>query len=386
MSWARTGAFALIASAVLLACTFTRSLDYLQEGQTVPEGGASTSSSSSSGTTSGSSASTDDTFNPDLPPAGDVLASEQLNPASLLQDADNLYWVTEDNKVMKVAKAGGAAKQLTALPGVERSQISTMTIDPSPGGNLYLVIAGTVKTLSREGGAPADFLPAPVGASIYEILADDTSLFVLGATDEDDTAVLTRYPKGNAAGGVVLSRPASAGDTGPGALATFGNDIYWSTYDINGVQVLHELPKTAASGTPPVTTWKNTGRNADKEPAGVNALNGFELAIDQDAIYWVDSSYFLPYRLARSSPVAETAPLFGEKVASALSVTVDAQTIYVLAKDRIVALQKSDTGKRVHINSEKTGTMILGDDKALYYVFLGSDSAKASGGIRRVKK
>ena len=86
------------ASGVFVACTFTRSLDYLTNGV---DGGAGTSGSSS-----GSSGGGDSSSGQLTPAQGVVLAAEQASPTNLAQDGDSVYWTT--NARIGTFFAGGA--------------------------------------------------------------------------------------------------------------------------------------------------------------------------------------------------------------------------------------------------------------------------------------
>ncbi len=360
----------VIGSLALLACTFTRPLGYLTEGDPADGGAPTDGGGSSSGTPLDGDAG-------DI--AGTLLAGAQLNPKYLLQDADNLYWFTDDSRIMQLPKAGGSPREVTKLAIASPDSLFAIALDPSPGGKFYLSIDGAVKAMPREGGALVDLLPGP---NAVRVAADESYLFVLG-TDDVDVPTLTRYPKGNVSSGVVLSKVGS-GDTGTGALALFGDGVYWSTTDPEAVQILYELPKAATAAAAP-KVWKNTGRNIDKVAAGVNVLESYQLAIDADGIYWIDSSYGLPYHMTRSQMVGEAPALLTSQNGVAAAITVDAKNIWVLYDERVIRIGKQDNS-RVQLRTPTTATEIVSDDRAVYYLFLGTDDIKPTGGVYRIDK
>lgn len=366
----RAGAFVVLASAALLACTFTRSLDYLQDGLGEPDASdGSSSSGSTSGSTSSSSGSTGGL-------SGAEIVKGELNPTNLIQDESNLYWTNDNNQIMRVSKSGGEPKELAKLAVTNVGAVEAISIDPKDG-TLFLLLDGNVKTLSREGGAPADFLTT---GTTTAIAADDTFLFAINV-DENDKPTLVRYPKENASQPTVIGPPAGE-FSDPGALVLFEDSVYWTINDADFVQIVHQLPKTAATGTAP-TVWKSTAKNLDKETAGVYALSNFELAVDDDGIYWIDDLDAIPYRLLRAQPIAD-GPALLNAATGATAITVDERFIYVLTSENVVKLGKTD-GSRDAYAIDPTTTAVINDEANLYTIYAG-DGVKATGGIFRVPK
>jgi hypothetical protein len=367
----RVGATVVLASATLLACTFTRSLDYLQQPET-GDGGSSTSGSTTSSTSSGG------TDAGDAGSVGQLIFHTLLHPAHLVQDDANLYWTTDDNKVMKGAKTGGEPKELAKLTG-DVGAITGLAIDPQ-GGTLFLLIEGSVKTLSRDGGTPADFLPGPDAMSI---VADETFLFVL-SSDKTGAPELRRYPKDNASQPTVISQKALTGETAGGAVALSKQSVFWTVSDANAVGILYEQPKTVATGIPPIV-WKHTGMNTDKTPVGIQALMNEELAADDDGVYWIDDDNLVPYRLLRTQMQADAPALLNVQTSASTSITVDAKYMYVLDGKNLIRISKTNTEERTGYASDETSTEVVNDASAVYYVFAG-DGVKATGGIYRIPK
>jgi hypothetical protein len=370
----RVGLAIVLASATLLACTFTRSLDYLQQPETDAGDGTSSSTSSSGTTTSSSSGAPVDGG-----VAGTPVVQGQLNPAHLAQDKDNLYWTNDNNQVMRVAKAGGDAKELTKLVVSGVAAIDALTVDPATG-NVFILVGGGVKTVPHDGGPATDFITS---TTIVSIAADETFLFTISVNDDTAAPTLTRYPKAAGNQPTVIGPPATPPYSDPGALVLFEDSVYWTLNDDQAVQVLHQLPKTAAPGTVPIV-WKSTGKNKDKEVAGVYALYDYELAVDKDAIYWIDDYDTVPYRLSRSTPVADGTTLLNASVA-AKAIALDDAFVYVVTTDKIVKLKKSDLNSRDSYSVAATTSEIITDANAIYYVFAGDD-VKATGGINRIPK
>lgn len=362
----------VLASALLFACTFTRNLDYLQTGDEAAEAGTSTSgntstSSSSSGTTSGDSG-----------VVGQLLVPTLLNPANLVQDDANLYWSTDDNKVMRAPKTGGEPKELAKLKG-DVGAITGITIDPQ-GGTLFLLVDGSVKTLSRDGGTPADFLPGP---DVSAIVADETFLFTL-SSDATGAPVVRRYPKANAAQPTVISPAANPNDTAGTVIAAYKDSVYWSVSDVDAVSVLYEQPKNVASGVAP-KVWKHTGLDADKAPVGVSMSSPEQLAIDDEGIYWIDDANSVPYRLLRTQMQADAPALLNVQTSASTAITVDAKYMYVLDGKNVIRITKANTDERTVYGADDTSSEIVNDANALYYTFTG-DGVKATGGIYKLPK
>lgn len=366
----RVGGVIAVGAALSVACTFMRNLDYLQDGAndagSTSSSGMTTSSTSSSG---GSEAGV----------VGQLLVPTLLNPANLIQDDANLYWSTDDNKVMRVAKTGGPPKELAKLSG-DVGAITGLTIDPQ-GGTLFLLTDGSVKTLSREGGTPANFLPGP---DVLGIVADDTFLFTV-SSDATGGAVFRRYPKANAAQPTVISPPPNANETPGGAVAVFKDSVYWTVTDVDAVGLLYEQPKNVNAGVAP-KVWKHTGINAaDKSAVGVNVTKNEGLAVDDDGVYWIDETNLVPYRLLRTQMQADAPALLNTQTSQSTAITVDAKYIYVLDGKNLIRISKANTDQREIYAAVDTSTEILNDGAALYYLFTG-DGVKATGGIYKLPK
>ena len=256
--WIALGVGFIGTGGVLLACTLTQSLDYLQKG----EGPADVVSGEASETSSDGGAR--------IPT---VLVPNQTKPGYLAQDATTLYWIA-GGMVMSVPKSGGAPKALGAVP----PSATSLVAEPDAAGAVFAAIGGGVIRLPKDGSGgglvfsgaaaepPADTIAA--SASSLYVLQYDQSLAIEGAR-------ILRMAKDG--GGVVDIAP----DSGPTTLNLDAKSVFWLASDPDKPAIVEQL-ETAAPGT-------NTAvfsLSANDDLPSVSA----DIAVDDDSLYWVTSN------------------------------------------------------------------------------------------------
>ena len=246
------------AAVVLLACTLTQSLDYLQKGAGLADG-ATEISPAEAGHEAGTRVPT-------------VLVPNQTKPGFLAQDGTALYWIAGD-MVWSVPKAGGTAKALGAVPPTS----SSLVTEPDPAGAVFVLDGSAVHRLPKDGSGggivftgnagepPADTIAA--SASSLYVLQYDPTLAVEGSR-------ILRMAKDG--GGATDIAP----DSGPVTLNRDATSVFWLGSDTGKPAIVEQL-ETAAPGT---TTAVYALSAKDDLP-----LLSADIAVDDAFLYWITS-------------------------------------------------------------------------------------------------
>jgi hypothetical protein len=308
---------AALMTGVLVACTLTQSLDYLQKGP-----GPADATADARGVEAATEAGL-------RMPA--VLVPNQIRPGFLAQDGAALYWIA-GGMVMSVPKAGGTPKPLGAVPPSARALVA----EPDPAGALFVVVGDTVLRIPKDGtdagvvfavGAgepPADTIAA--SASSLYVLQYDQSLVIEGSR-------ILRMAKDG--GGVIDIAP----DSGPSTLNVDPRSVFWLGSDPDRPTLVEQL-ESAPPGT--TTAVYSFGPNDD-----LPALSA-DIAIDDASFYWTTS--------AATSGAAEIVARKREAVASVIAVyrgapedtfaniAIDATHVYFIETRTSSLLRVAKTG------------------------------------------
>jgi hypothetical protein len=300
-------------AAVLFACTFTQSLEYLQKG-----GGA-------------------DVVSDDPNDVGDggvrtptVLVANQTKPGFLAQDATALYWLG-GGTVFSVPKAGGMPKKLGSVAG----PITSLVADPNPDGAVFVAIGKDVARFPKDGSdGGVVFAGAAADPLADTVAANETSLYVLQYDQNgEETHRILRMTK-DGAGQVDI-----APDSGPATLTLDSTSVFWLTIGIDNPSFV-EQPKAAAPGAG-TTVYKLA---ADDDLP----LSSSQVAVDQGAIYWIAEDFVsggVTIFSRKRAPSAPTVALFRGTADDAFTnIAVDDAYAYVLDTKKSTLLRVPKTG------------------------------------------
>lgn len=382
------------ATTLLFACTLTRNLDYLQDGK--KDAGTSSSGSSTSSSSTSSSTSSSSSSGAPGQAQGTPIATGQYAPASLVQDASNIYWTTADNQIMALAKsapAGTAPKQLAKLDG-QVQQVGQAVVDVAAAGNVYVWLdSGDVKSIPKAGGAAVQLFNIPAPATIEAIAADDTYLFVLVTSDPDGNSqsALYRYPKA----GPYTATTLSTRGTSPTTMILTSDSVFWAVTDDNANldNVVLQLPKTAAAGAT-ATAYTNTLQDQGS-PVGIIPDYQYDIVIDAQTFYWVDTggdaAYFQPF----APPTGKATRLFAPSTASSNTInalTEDGTNVYLTLTTEtdstsLLRVPKGGGEAPTEIILAATNpTEVITDGPSLYIAYDGPGSTTLQGGILKLAK
>jgi hypothetical protein len=249
---------------VLVACSLTQSLDYLQKGDggsVVPviDGDAPTGDGGAEG---GSN------------PMPLWVVPGLTKPGFVVLDALNVYWVA-DGKVLSVPKAtGGTAKLLGTVP----PNTSALAADTDPNGFVFAAVGTDVLRLPKDGsGASANvvvFAPGASATAAGAIGADDTSLFVLQYSETGtgtDARILRMAKDGGAQADI-------SGDGGATTMTLDPTSVIWLSANPDTTQFVQHA-KAAPADT-------DTGIFTLGPDDGVPTLST-EIAVDDTFLYWI---------------------------------------------------------------------------------------------------
>lgn len=241
-------------TAVLLACTLTQSLDYLQSGS-VPADVVSEMPTAEGGAEGGR-------------PQPTVLVPNQLKPRFLAQDDATLYWIAGGN-VMSVPKSGGAPKSLGGVPLTASSLVAEL----DPAGAVFVTVGTNVLRLPKDGtDGGVVFAPDAAEPPADTIAASASALYVLqyDQTFAIDGSRILRMAKDG--GGATDIAP----DSGPVTLNLDSRSVFWLR---PAPPEISEQVENAAPGT----TTASYSLNVDDDEPNTSA----ELAIDDASFYWL---------------------------------------------------------------------------------------------------
>lgn len=310
---------------VLLACTLTQSLDYLQKGDggagvPVVEGGPPTGDGGPDG--GGQPA-----------PVWEVTGLTK--PGFLVLDATNVYWVT-DGKVVSVPKAtGGTPKVLGTVP----PNTSALAADSDPAGFVFAAVGTDVLRLPKDGsGAAANvvvFAPGSGATTVDMIGADDTSLFVLQYSANGvgvDARILRMANDGGAPADI-------SGDGGATTMTLDPTSVIWLSAAPDKSELVQH-----AKGAPADMNSAVFSLGPDD---GVPTLSS-EIAVDDAFLYWIttDATATSPLIVSRKrEPNASVVTIYLGKPDDALArLAVDDKYAYALETHSSTLLRVPKTG------------------------------------------
>jgi hypothetical protein len=241
---------------VLVACTFTQSLDYLQKGGALI-----------------------DVVSEDLAVDGggdagarmpSVLVPNQTKPEYLAQDAKSLYWIA-GGSVMSVPKSGGTPKALGAVP----PNASALVAEPDPAGAVFVVVGTSVVRVPKDGtDGGVVFTPAAADPPTSTIAASASSLYVLQYDESlavEGSRILRMAKDGGGATDI-------APDSGPSTLDLDSKSVFWVGSDPDKPGMVEQL-ESAAPGT--VTAVYAFSVNDDQP------TTSSDIAVDDGFLYWL---------------------------------------------------------------------------------------------------
>ena len=247
----------LCAAGVLVACTLTQSLDYLQKGDGPTDGSVEGSAGDSGGEAGGRTPT--------------VLVPNQTKPGFLAQDATTLYWIA-GGMVMSVPKSGGTPKVLVAVP----QSASGLVAEPDPAGAVFVVNGSTVLRVPKDGTAGGVVFTAGAGDPPTDrIAASASGLYVL-QYDQSATVDGSRILRMAKNGGAVVDL---APDAGPTTLNLDAKSVFWLSSDDAARASIIEQAENSAPGTR--TAVYSLSTNDDLPTLSA------DIAIDDTSLYWI---------------------------------------------------------------------------------------------------
>ena len=342
------GVLAIVSAAA--ACSLTQSLDYLQEGPGIDDGGGDVVD-----------ASTDATIF--APPV--TIAAAQSRPSSLCQDVDNLYWLDASGEVRTVPKAGGQARSIgtIAAPPVTR-----LAADVGIGGFLYAIAGTAVRRLAKTGGTAETILTAAVPPAA--LVADSSLVFLI-----EDKTVVRIGSDGGARTTLVRAQDAVG-------LAVAGPNVLWANKlsGFDGEFTIRSVPKDAVP---------------DASPQVFNPSNQMELsfgtfaalAADTEAAYYAESD--IVSRLLTVPMPGRLLQIYlsqHEEQNAVDSIAVDDQFLYVTENEAqgIVARAPKIGGPVEIIARVRQPTSVIVDNRAIYFLLVGA--SQNDGAVMSVTK
>lgn len=361
----KAAAFGATVGVSFVACTFTRSLDYLQNGGPITtDGGNDAPISSSSGGTDGTA------------PPFEGFVKAQFDPKHVTLDADTIYWSTGDGAIMAAPKATGEARKLGSVNA--GTQVTWLAADPGNGttGNLYVVSDRELKRIPKAGGDLT--LVEKDIVKPNAVVVDDTNLFVAHYDENGaQTGNVARFTK-DGMNRVEISLP----DDDPNAVAIQGGSVFWPGLSaVDSVGVIYEAPKNVG----PDAGASATVHKASNGDIAVDQSDAF--AVDADAIYYFAAPSVM--RLGRVGNPAATIVFDAPTGTDFVAFAVDDANVFVaeLRADGAV-LRCPKTGgvpATLAANKGTAPTSIAVDDQYVYFTVEGSKRGP-DGAIVRVSK
>lgn len=299
--WFAAALGAASCAGVLLACTFTQSLGYLQAGSGPPDVISETSTA-------------------DVPDGAtvrtpEVLVPGQTKPERLAQDANTLYW-SAAGAIFSVPKSGGTPKKLGVVPPTS----TFLAVDPDPSGSVFVIAGTDVIRIPKDGSDAGVVFKGAGGAPPPDTLAaNESSLYVL---QYDQSALIdgpriVRMAK-DGTGAVDI-----APDSGPMTVSIDPKSVFWLDNNVDKPAFVEQ----AKAATPGSTTATYTLASDDPLP-----LLSTDIAVDDGAFFWVTSDATSQTALVVSrkrEPVASVIPVYrGAADDTFANLTLDATHFY----------------------------------------------------------
>ena len=337
------------AAAVLVACTLTQSLDYLQKG----DGGGAPVAIEAGDAPSGEAGV--DGGNGRVPI---WQVPGQTKPDLLALDAQSLYWVA-DGKILSVPKAtGGTPKLLGTVP----PSTSALTSDADPGGSVFAAVGTDVLRFPKDGSGGAGvkvFAPGP-GATIADSIgADDASLFVL-QYDSTGTGVDARILRMAKDGGAPSD---ISGDGGATTMTLDPASVLWLSAD-PGRSAFIQHQKTAPADTD--SAIFTLGPNDNLPTLST------EIAIDDANLYWITvdaaSTKALIVSRKRAAAASAVTIYLGTPDDTLGKIAVDTAFVYALDThaSALLRVPKAGGDRENLLTGLKQPTSLVVDDSGIY--------------------
>ena len=352
-------AFGMSAAAVLVACTLTQSLDYLQKG----DGGAPTVIEAGDGPSGEGGV---DGGNERVPV---WQVPDQTKPDLLALDAQSLYWVA-DGKVFSVPKAtGGTPKLLGTVP----PSTSALTADGDPAGFVFAAVGTDVLRFPKDGsgGAGVKVFAPGAGATIADTIgADDSSLFVL-QYDSSGSGVDTRILRMAKDGGAPTD---ISGDGGATTLTLDPTSVLWLSADPDRSAFIQHTKTAPADMDSAIFAL---GPNDNLPTLST------EIAVDDANLYWltIDAASTKAIIVSRKRQAAATAVTIylGTSDDTLGKIAVDTAFVYALDThaSALLRVPKGGGERENLLTGLKQPTSLVVDDSGIYL----SDAVSGMNGV-----
>lgn len=322
---------------------------------------------------------TDAPFDSNLPKndaGNELLAADQDRVLSLVQDADNLYWIS-GGAIKTVPKSGASApRTITTV-----ANASLIAVDPgsASSGSVFVVALNKISSHPKVGGTGT---AGPVTSldpdrTAIALGSDGSSLLMIDFKEESpEEYAARRVPR---AGGTVSAPLANATD-----VQLLGVSATWAAFlDLSPRRVFEVAPPGNGAPSSPFT---NIGGGFPKLP---NVRNMF---LDSSKMYWLDYVSGASATILRSRARGATTP--PEDIATIadpvtpLFVVVDGTSAYVLTTRDVGGNVKGDVIRVAKGSPDVTVIKDLDTPTGLVaaggYVFVAEDVV-GKGTIQKIK-
>jgi hypothetical protein len=366
-SWRLTSALTLgtAFAAVLVACTLTQSLDYLQKG----DGGGAPLVTEAGDAPNGEAG---------VDGGGRVPVWQvpgQTKPDLLALDVQSLYWVA-DGKVFSVPKATGGTPKLV---GTVPPATSSLTVDADPAGFVFAAVGTDVLRFPKDGsgGAGVKVFAPGAGATIADAIgADDSSLFVLqydSAGTGVDARILRMAKDGGAPSDI-------SGDGGATTMTLDPASVLWLSAD-PGKSAFVQHTKTAPADSD--SAIFTLGPNDNLPTLST------EIAVDDTNLYWftIDAASTKALIVSRKRQAAASAVTIylGTPDDALGKIAVDTAFVYALDThaSALLRVPKGGGERENLLTGLKQPTSLVVDDSGIY---LSDAVSGMNGTILKVAK
>ncbi|MBS2014889.1 MAG: hypothetical protein JST00_18510 [Deltaproteobacteria bacterium] len=201
----------------------------------------------------------------------DIIAQDQSGVISLVQDDQNLYWLS-NGAVMTAPKSGGVApKPIASAPGA-----TVLAVDPGPAsaGSVYVAVDREIKSYPKVTGTATTLTTLAMNHSTVAMGSDGSALLFV-ESDENDKTSVRRVPR---VGGAVTTLSAAQN------VAVLGVTKDWAAFidEPNGDtnrKVYEVQPPSSGSPTPHDTA------------VGFTIFSDIRtLFLGSNKMYWLDST------------------------------------------------------------------------------------------------